>query len=362
MTRFSGWPRWAAWILLLLIAALVAMAALAHPGQNLAHMGPPNFDDRYFQRTVADRVARGDNYYLAAAEEQRADSYPTSPAQVFREPTLSWWLALLQTQPIRRGALLFLLVLATVAMRKVLECTSIPKALQLPATLFQITGFAIAWADIQVYQHEVWAALLMALALALYRPHRYVPSVCLAVMACLVRELALPFIWVMTAIAMIEQRWREAMIWLAGMAVFLVLYAFHLHAASGLYRPGDIISSGWLYAGGWRFVVETAKKNEVLFFCPEWIVAFAVCMGLIGLSGCRDPWVTRVAIIVGGYMAAFLFIGRPDNDYWGYLYSPLLPLGWALAPAALYDLLSRIAPKFMLAMSGRIKSRMGASC
>jgi hypothetical protein len=49
-------------------------------------------------------------------------------------------------------------------------------------------------------------------------------------------------------------------------------------------------------------------------------------------------------LIVGGYMIAFLFIGRPDNNYWGYLYSPLLPLGWMLAPAALYDLAARAAP------------------
>lgn len=354
MTYFSRWPRWAAWALLLLIAALTAVEALPHVSSRLVHLGPPGYDDRYFQWSVADRVAKGDNYYVAAVTEQRANSYPTSPPQVFREPALTWWLAVLQTQPIRRGALIFLLVLATIAMREALDSTTIPKPMRLPATLMQVTGFAIAWHRIQVYQHEVWAALLIALSLALYRPHRYLISVCIAVLACLVRELALPFILVMLAFAICERRWREASAWMAGMAVFLALFAVHLYVASGLYRPGDIISSGWFYAGGWNFVIETAKKNELLFFCPNWIVAGAVCMGLIGLAGWRDRWVSRAALIVGGYMIAFLFVGRPDNNYWGYLYSPLLPLGWMLAPAALYDLAARAAPGFTNAVSSLV--------
>jgi hypothetical protein len=33
-----------------------------------------------------------------------------------------------------------------------------------------------------------------------------------------------------------------------------------------------------------------------------------------------------------------MVVGRPDNEYWGELWAPLLPLGLALAPAALGDL------------------------
>ena len=58
----------------------------------------------------------------------------------------------------------------------------------------QATGLAIAWHSLQVYQHEAWAALLMAIARALSAPSRYWPSVCIMVLACLVRELALPMI------------------------------------------------------------------------------------------------------------------------------------------------------------------------
>ncbi len=343
MTNFVRWPKWAARLLLAAGLLLVTVAALPRQAPHLVHLGPLNYDDRYFQRAVVDRVARGEDYYTAAAAEQRANFYPTTPPQVFREPYLTWFLAMLQIQVVRRAALLILLAVATIAMRKALDRTSIPPVLRLPVALAQLTGFAIAWHGLQVYQHEVWAALLMALSLAVYRPDRYGLSVLLALAACLIRELSLPFIWAMLAFSLCERRWRESGAWILAMAIFLGLYGWHLHLASVLYRPGDQTSAGWLFVGGWNFVVETAKKNEILFYCPNWLVAAAVYLGLIGLCGWRDAWVSRAALIVGGYMFAFLFIGRPDNAYWGCLYSPLLPLGWLLAPVALFDLLSRAA-------------------
>ena len=35
------------------------------------------------------------------------------------------------------------------------------------------------------------------------------------------------------------------------------------------------------------------------------------------------------------YLAIWLFIGRPDNDYWGLVVAPLLPLGLLQLPEAL---------------------------
>jgi hypothetical protein len=343
MTVYSTWPAWASRLLLLLGGILIVAAALARGPSHVVHLGPPNYDDRYFQRTLVERVANGENYYAAAAAQQRADSYPTAPATVFREPTLTWFLA--QLSPVLRRTVLLLLVLAaTIAMRERLDLTTLPKSLRLWAMLLQFTGFAIGLNSLQVYQHEVWAALLMALSLALYRQDRYWPSVALAVCACFVRELALPFIWAMAAFALWERRWREAAAWMAGMAVFLAPFAYHLWLASDLHRPGDIVSSGWLYLGGWNFVVETARKNLLLFYCPTWLVAAAIVLSVIGLAGWRDRWISRVALVTGGYLAAFLFVGRPDNQYWGYIYSPLLPLGWALAPAAIRDLVAQALP------------------
>jgi hypothetical protein len=205
----------------------------------------------------------------------------------------------------------------------------------------QLTGLGIGGVIDSAYVHEVWAGLLLALSLICYRPGRWGASLALATAACLIRELALPFLAAMAAFALVDRRWRELGAWLAGVAACAGLLAIHLVFASGLHRPGDVISPGWLTFGGWPGVVATARKNVLLHFCPDVVVAAAVCLGVLGLAGGRDPRTARAALAVGGYAAAFAVVGRPDTDYWGMLYTPILPLGWVLAPAALRDLWRR---------------------
>jgi hypothetical protein len=45
-----------------------------------------------------------------------------------------------------------------------------------------------------------------------------------------------------------------------------------------------------------------------------------------------------VALSVCLFVLAFAFVGQPFNQYWGSLYTPLLCLGAARAPAAVKDL------------------------
>ena len=60
---------------------------------------------------------------------------------------------------------------------------------------------------------------------------------------------------------------------------------------------------------------------------------------LIGLIGWRGKVGTRVGLTVGIYVLAFMIVGRGDNNYWGLMFAPLLPLGLLLAPRSLADLL-----------------------
>ena len=89
-------------------------------------------------------------------------------------------------------------------------------------------------------------------------------------------------------------------------------------------------------------------------------VATAVLAALIGLAGCRNPLVTRCALIAGGYMAAFTVLGRTNNDSWGILYAPLLPLGLVFAPAAFRDLAKRAGLKGLIP-ARREKARTGGA-
>jgi hypothetical protein len=140
--------------------------------------------------------------------------------------------------------------------------------------------------------------------------------------------------------AILEKRWIEAIGWAGGIMALSLIFAIHDYFASQLYHPGDVISASWLAAGGLRFALDSARWNIAFHALPAPLLVLALACALIGLTASKDPRAWRAAFVVMGYLAAFLFIGRPDNDYWGILYTPLLPLGFVYAPRALRDLWS----------------------
>ncbi len=71
---------------------------------------------------------------------------------------------------------------------------------------------------------------------------------------------------------------------------------------------------------------------------PMKLVALLVPLALLGWSAIDHPLAKRSAFYLIGMVAAFTVVGRPDNEYWGILIGPLLPIGLVAAPAALYNL------------------------
>ena len=364
MTYFSRLSPWSARLILAIVVVLVGLGALVHPTPHLAHLAPPGAGDEQLYRGIVDRISHGQDYYHAAAAEHRARSYPTYPPQVFRQPLLATILAAIPSDGLRRLALLALSVVAFFALRSALVCSGINTRLRIFALFCIGTGFGIAWFPGAQYIHEVWAALLIALSLAWYRQGWWIRAVLLGFCACLFRELALPYLAAMAAFALWERKYAELASWVAAMLIFSGIYAWHLSIARTLPQHGDLISAGWLYYGGWGFALETAKRNYALIEAPYFIVAFAVCASLLGLLSHPDRWFSRMALIVGGYLTAFLFVGRPDTSYWGMLFSPLLPIGVALSPPALRDLIERAwaghpAPAALVALRSGWRRRRG---
>lgn len=334
-TYFAAMPRWVAVGLLLVVVSLVGLSTLG-PAPSA---GPEGFDDKGLYRAVTDRVIAGETYYSAAAREHRVHHYPTSPAQVFREPTLTWTMAALRLEPLRRGALVALCFAAVVALDMALVRNRLTGGMPTLIRLMLLsTGLVSSWWPDSPFMHECWAGLLIALSLGLYRPGAWGWSLAFAFVACLFRELALPFLGVMLLFALIERRAAEAMAWAFAGVAFCLLYALHLSLAAGLGAPGDRVSPGWVAIGGWPFVLEAARRNLLLILSPRPIVAAGFLIALLGLAGRRNAWASRAALTVGGYSAAFLFVGRAENAYWGILFAPLLPLGFILAPAPLRDM------------------------
>jgi hypothetical protein len=338
---------WCARLLLIAILALVTLPAFPHaplniPGEREYWGQPlPAKTDASLYKAILSDVKRGENYYQAAAREQRASGYPTAPAEVFRPPTLAWLLAGMHYHVIQVATLFGLYAAILIGLYRELRARQAPLLIRLGTIIAAVTGLSITGLPGAIYLHEVWAALLIAASLLFYRAERWWPSVVFGVLACLIREIALPYLAVMAVFAAFERRWRELAAWSSAMAGFACFYVWHISQAATLHRAGDLNSAGWLGLGGWNFAIATAKWNILLHMLPPELIALAVCLGVIGLAGFDDGRSRRAAMVVAGYLIAFVFVGRPDNYYWGQLYAPLLPLGIVFAPGAIRDLVLR---------------------
>lgn len=342
-TFYSCAGRWPARAILALMFVLVMLpvfspSALYIPGERRwGEPGAGKSDMNLYRQVVMD-VEKGQSYYSAAAAEHRLFQYPTSPAPVFRMPTLAWLLAALRFDAIRLLALAFVYGASVIVLYRELLAAGKPFLVRIGVLAVAVTGLSVAGATDAVYWHEVWAALLMALSLLSYRPARWWPAVLCGLLACLIREIAVPYLLVMALFCLREKRWTELAAWTGGTVLFAIAYAAHLRMAATLYQPGDIISASWLGFGGWNFAIATAKWNILLHPLPYSGIALAICVGVLGLAGARDQRAQRAAVLVSGYVIGLTIVGRPDNYYWGILYAPLLPLGWVMARKAVPEL------------------------
>jgi hypothetical protein len=335
-TRFAHWPAWPARLILAVMLLLIAAPQPDMSGMRKlpAHVTP----DYTLYREIVERMTAGQGYYAAADAVLRANGKATTPALVFREPAEAMVLTVLRTDAVRQGVMEALALAALVALIGAIEQAGLSLVHRIVAITLVSTALLNATFGFAPYMHEIWASLLMFLSLCLYRPGRWAPSVILGVAACLVRELCLPFLLAMGAFAVFERRPREAAGWLVGASAFGVLFAIHLAFAHAQARPGDASGPSWFAMGGLPFLLGIAHWNPVLLIAPARVVAIFLCLSVIGLAGATSPWVQRIALIVIGYLVAFCFVGRSDNHYWGMLIAPMLPLGLALAPAAVADL------------------------
>ena len=342
-TIYAGMPSWLSRMVLLLILGLTLLPAIPHPAlyipgeRQWGETGNGKSDMSLYRRVVTD-METGQGYYQAAAAEHRISGYPTAPAPVFRMPILAWTLVTLRLDLLRLAALAVLYGAILVLLYRELSAARKSLPVRIAVLAVAVTGLSIAGATDAIYWHEVWAALLLALSLLSYRWARWWPAVLCGLVACLIREIALPYLAVMAGFALFERRWKEFWAWIGAMTVVAAALILHLSIASKLHQAGDIVSASWLGFGGWDFAIASAKWNILLHGLPYPVIALAICLGLVGLAGSNDCRARRAAAIAGGYLMAFLVVGRPDNYYWGILFTPLLPMGWLYAPQAVRDL------------------------
>lgn len=323
--RRAVWRAPAALALLAVTLAMIIVGFATMPEPQPALF--PGHGDVALYRRITDRVLNGQSYYDAAIAEHRATGYPLRPFLTVRPPLLAHILALLPGDGARRLALMTLAAVTFAAWAFRLSRRELhPARYGLALTLLAV-GIAPAFLGEAAPVHEVWAGLLVALALALRRRDAWLASVAVATLAALLRELAAPFLLVMALAALMDNQRKEATAWLGGFAVFAAALVLHATTVNGLVTPTDRLSASWVRFGGWPFVLQASEWALLGPLSPRWLIPVLVPLALFGLTAWRGALGGRLAFTIGGYVVGFLCFGRADNSYWGLMIAPLLPLG-----------------------------------
>lgn len=337
-TRYEGWPRWAA---LAVFGALLALLAVAtwSPASSPApkvRASPAQQSDLQLYREIIAGVEAGGDYYEVAAEELRKGNYPLKPFFTFRLPThatvyaaageqvmiglvwalgialaFAWWIKLRPVLPL-----------------KLLAAFAILTAGGLGGLMQPMTGLF----------HESWAALLLALMIAVYRPERYGPAILLGTAALMIRELALPMIVAMGGLALLAKRWREAASWALVVTLFGIYMTLHAQWVSQVVLPSDLPSPGWDKMNGLQFALKSLAKVTFGIRLPDALAAVLLILSLFGWASVKDGWALRVAILLAGYGTMLALFARADTFYWALIAAPLSFAGLVFVPRALADL------------------------
>ena len=318
---------------ILALAALIVFGLMA-PSSVPAQAASRDEGDLALYLAVADRVDAGEWYYDATGTELRARGYATSPFLNWRLPTSAWTLrALDDGASLALGGLALAVVVAwAMALRS--AKLDLPHALA--GGLLVACAVAIATVDDVAAFHEVWAGLLIALSLAL-RQWSWVAAVVVGALAVAFRELAVAYLVVMLACAVIEKHRREAWAWAGVVAAFVVGLALHASVVSERIAGTDT-TNGWLALGGWPFVLSTANWNLIVLVVGGAVTALFVPLAILGAASWDHPLGLRLGATVAAYVLAFLVVGRSDNSYWGITVAPLLAVSLVFTPSGLRSL------------------------
>lgn len=341
--RLVGWTRGG---VAALFAALVILMALGaeQPDNPTARAiaeqtaaGKTPYLDRDLYKDIAHEVERGASYYEAAPRIQREHNYPVHPFPTVRLPTLAHLWALLGDSGISIaydlvGYSALIIWWLTLGRDKLSSSSSLirPIAMALVFTSVEPNTFAL---------HECWAGILCGLAIAVYRHQRPAAAIILVLMATLIRETAFPFLNALCAMAIINRR----QIWLAIALPILFLGVIGVHASIVHAIPPldtDFVNTGWVRMSGWPTYVYYLQQTTMLYFLPYWAACIGVPLCLLGWLSWRSSIGFAGAAFHMGFAIMFMFAGRPDNIYWGFILAPSFLIGLLNVPGALREMVA----------------------
>ena len=343
--RFAHWPRGAARAVLAAVVAILLLAIWttlptgrehAVPSQGETAAAPVRDADLQLYDRIAGRVAAGEDYYRAAIDEQRSANFPVRPGVAVRLPTMAFLAALMGREAL--GALLLLGAVAAAAWFVRLGEEPGGRERRVTATALLLAGMAAGLNPAYLVLHEVWAGLLVALAIGLHRPGRWHWAWLAAAAALAIREHALPFVLLLGAMAAWRRDWRETAAWAALVILFALGLWLHLAQVNALLLPTDRESPSWLALRGLRGLTQNIGETSALQFLPGWLAAPLALLPLVGWAGWKSPLGLLAALLCAGYGLFFMIAGRDNNFYWALLVAPVWFAGLAFLPMALRSL------------------------
>jgi hypothetical protein len=206
--------------------------------------------------------------------------------------------------------------------------------------LLLVIGAIVGLKPQYIFVHEVWAGLLLALGGGLHRPGRWRAAWLPIAAALAIRELALPFVLLLAAMAAWRRDWRELAAWLVLVALFAVGLAWHLHEVGRLILPSDRPSPPWLVfrgLGGWTGNI---IDSTLLHMLPHRLAAPLALLPLLGWAGWKSRIGVFYTLLFTGYGVLFMIAGRANNFYWALVVTPAWFVGYAFVPMALRSLLA----------------------
>lgn len=351
--RFAHWPQLPARLTLGLVVLFLILAVMTPltVGRGEEAKPPPiagaaasgsaeRFDDLRLYDNVIERMRGGESYYAVIVEEHRKLPFPVTPGFAVRLPTLAWLAAKLGDGGLVAASLLLFGAVGWAWWRRLGEEPggTEHRPLAIALLLFGTSFILVRYFHVL---HELWAGGLIALAFGLHRPgRRWAAALAVAALAIAIRETALPFVLLAAAMAGWQRDWREAACWAALAALFVALWAVHLHLISAQLRPGDPPSASWITLRGLSGLLSLYVLPTPLRFLPAWLANPVIVLALFGWAGWRSPAGALGTLLLLGYGLAFMIAGRPENWYWGALVTPVVFVGLAFAVPAARSLVS----------------------
>lgn len=362
--RFAHWPRLAARLLLFALVLILAASALVpikagkqesqlsgflenvSGAQKPAAERPRDDDLALYDRVIA-RIGKGENYYAVAAQEHRGANYPLRPGVAVRLPTLAYLLTWLGDRGL--GAEVVVvgeMIAAAVLMVAVLwawwrRLGEEPGGAryQLIGTTLMFMGAALGMNRYYFVLHELWAGMLVALAIGLHRPGRkWAAALAVAALALAIREHVLPVVLLLAAMALWRRDWKEAAAWSGLVALFALFMVWHLGQVAQHVVPSDVEGPDWLVMRGLSGWLSNVILSSNLRFLPHFIAGPLVVLMVLGWAGWKSDAGNFATLLYLGYGLAFMIAGRADNFYWGAIIAPAMFVGLAFVPRALKSL------------------------